>query len=103
MGLLDKVKAQAGQVAQKAQEAGRAGQAKLDQAQAKRRADALFRDLGAAVYAERMGRAGPQGGQEIDRLIAELTRHEAENGSVSTAPTSSPDAPGASEGDIKLD
>jgi hypothetical protein len=66
MPLFDKVKAQAGQVAQKAQEAGKAGQAKLDQAQAKRKADALLRDLGAAVYAERSGHASP-GKRKRDR------------------------------------
>ena len=43
MGLLDKVKAQATQVAGKAQEAGRAGQAKLEEVQARRRVDTLLR------------------------------------------------------------
>jgi hypothetical protein len=105
MGLLDKVKAQAGQVAQKAQEAGRAGQAKLDQAQSKRRADALLRDLGAAVYAQRVGRAGPDTAAEIDRLVTALSSHESEHGEVSTVPTADDAAPspGAAEGDFKLD
>ena len=87
MGLMDKVKAQAAGVAQKAQDAGRAGQAKLDHAHGKRRADALMRDLGAAVYAERTGRAGPDTAAEIDRLVGALTAHEAEYGTVSTVAT----------------
>ena len=62
MGLMDRVREQAAQVAQRTaqatQEAAQQGKAKLDQAQAKRRADAMFRDLGAAVYAERTGRGG---------------------------------------------
>ena len=106
MPLFDKVKAQAGQVAQKAQEAGKAGQAKLDQAQAKRKADALLRDLGAAVYAERSGHASPDNASasEIDRLVAEIASHEAEHGSVyettDTTPTADATAPG---GDFKLE
>ena len=57
MGLMDKVKAQATQVAQKAQEQAKAGQAKLAEKQSGRRSDALLRDLGAAVYAEKTGKA----------------------------------------------
>jgi hypothetical protein len=52
----------------------------LDQAQARRRADAMFRDLGAAVYAERTGRGGPDGAAKIDRLVKALSRQEAEQG-----------------------
>src|SRR5262249_6148224 len=49
MGLMDRVREQAAQVAQRTaqvtQEAALQGKAKLDQAQAKRRADAMFPDL----------------------------------------------------------
>ena len=83
MPLFDKVKAQATQVAQKAQEAGKAGHAKLDEVQAKRKADALFRDLGAAVYAERTGHGDAGTTAEIERLVDAITAHEAENGAVS--------------------
>ena len=78
MPLFDKVKAQATQVAQKAQEAGKAGQAKLDEVQAKRKADGLFRDLGEVVYAERTGKGDGGTAAEIDRLVQEITAHEAE-------------------------
>ena len=58
MALFDKVKQQASQVAAKAQEAGKAGQQKLADAQAKRRADGMLRELGLAAYSEQAGR-GP--------------------------------------------
>jgi hypothetical protein len=84
MGLLDRVKEQAQQVAQKTaqatQEAAQQGKAKLDQAQAKRRADAMFRDLGAAVYAERTGRGGTDTADKIERLVSALKDQEAEQG-----------------------
>jgi len=80
MGFMDKVREQSTVLAQKAQETAREGKVKLDQAQAKRRADAIFRDLGAAVYAERTGRAGPDNKEKIDRLIEALSRQEAEQG-----------------------
>lgn len=77
MGLLDKVKEQATEVAHKAQEAGKTGQAKLESVQAKRKVDGLLRDIGAMVYAERSG--GPSADeaavgrlvQQIDALVAD--------------------------------
>jgi hypothetical protein len=80
MGLVDRMREQAAQLAQKTQEAAQEGRTKLDQAQARRRADAMFRDLGAAVYAERTGRGGPDGADKIERLIKTLSRQEAEQG-----------------------
>jgi len=80
MGLMDRVKVQADRLAQRAQEAAQEGREKLDQAAAKRRADAMFRDLGAAFYAERTGRAGPDNSAKVDRLVQALQRQEAEQG-----------------------
>jgi hypothetical protein len=84
MGLMDRVREQAAQVAQRTaqatQEAAQQGKAKLDQAQAKRRADAMFRDLGAAVYAERTGRGGTDTADKIERLVTALQQQEAEQG-----------------------
>jgi hypothetical protein len=91
MPLFDKMKEQAAQAAQKAQDAAQRGQAKLDEAQAKRKEDALLRDLGAAVYAERTG-GGSSG--DVDRLVAEITAHRAEQSAPAGA---------APEGDFKLD
>ena len=89
MGFMDKVREQSTQLAQKAQETAREGKVKLDQAQAKRRADAIFRDLGAAVYAERTGRAGVDNKEKIDRLVEALSRQEADQG-LGDADTSAP-------------
>ncbi len=80
MGLMDKVRAQGTQIAQMAQDTAREGKVKLDQAQAKRRADAMFRDLGATVYAERTGRGTPDSQDKIDRLVDALSRQEASQG-----------------------
>lgn len=80
MGLMDRVREQAQQLAQATQDAAREGKVKLDQAQAKRRADAMFRDLGAAVYADRTGRAGPDNEGKIERLVTALKRQEDEQG-----------------------
>jgi hypothetical protein len=90
MGLMDKVKAQANQLAQKTQEAAQEGKAKLDQAQANRRGDALLRQLGAAVYAERTGRATAESQAKIEELIGVISAHERENGLNLTSQTGVP-------------
>ena len=79
MGLMDKVKGQASQLAQKTQETAQGGKAKLDQAQASRRADALLRQLGGAVYAERTGRRAADSQAKIDKLINDTSAVEREN------------------------
>jgi hypothetical protein len=85
MALIDKVKAQATQLAQKAQEAGKAGQAKLEDVQARRRADGLLRELGAVFYAQRSGTAAPDNASEAERLVGELKAYEAQYGPLSGA------------------
>jgi hypothetical protein len=88
MGLMDRVKAQATELAQQ-------GKAKYDQVQATRRADAMLRNLGALVYQERTGRGVPDSQAQIDKLVADLSAHEAANGiNLSPEPT---DPPGAGQ------
>ncbi len=82
MGLMDKVKAQAEVGMAKATEASKAGQAKLDAMQAKRKADGLLHDLGAAVYADRTGRANDETKKDTDRIVQELKDYEAEYGEL---------------------
>jgi hypothetical protein len=84
MGLMDKVKPLANQAAQKAQEAGKAGQAKLEAAQARRRADGMLRDLGWAVFAQKTGRATESTDADISRLTAELQSFESEYGPIAS-------------------
>jgi len=90
MGLMDRVKAQATQLGQKAQEAAQEGKARIDQAQANRRGDAMLRQLGIAVYEERTNRGSPDSQAKIDRLISDISAHERENGlNLSDQPQSS--------------
>ncbi|MGH9055659.1 MAG: hypothetical protein ACRDYY_07320 [Acidimicrobiales bacterium] len=76
MGLMDKLKSQAGQVATKAQQGMQQGmqqgQAKYSSVQAKRQNDSLLRDLGAAYYAEqRQGGSHAAVDAALDRLDAQ--------------------------------
>lgn len=82
MGLMDKVKASAEIGLAKASEAGKAGQAKLDAAQAKHKTDGLLRDLGAAVYADHLGKGGDDNTQQAERIVEELKAYEAEYGPI---------------------
>ena len=88
MGFLDKVKESAAQATAVAKDAAQKGQAKLDAMQAKKAADGLLRDLGAAAYAEKEGRAGPNNAADIDRILAALEAHEQTNGQIDLALTS---------------
>ena len=91
MGLMDRVKAQATEMAQQ-------GKAKYDQVQATRRADAMLRNLGAVVFQERTGRGAPDSQAQIDKLVADLSAHEAANGiNLSPEPTDQPGSSGASQ------
>ena len=80
MGLMDRVKAQATQLAQQAQEAAQEGKARIDQAQAGRRGDLMLRQLGALVFAERTGRGTADSQARIDKLISDISAHESQNG-----------------------
>jgi hypothetical protein len=87
---MDKLKVQADQLAKQAQQGVAQGQSKLGEMQAKRAADALLHDLGAAVYAaQRQG--GPH--EPIETIMAALDAHAATHGPIDTANT--PPAPAA--------
>lgn len=75
MGLMDSLKAQVDSLAQQAN----AGIAKLDNLPVQRKSDALLRSLGVAVLAERTGRGNAGTSAEVDRLVTEITQHEAQN------------------------
>ncbi len=95
MGLLDKVKAQATQATEMAKDAAAKGQAKLDDAQSKKAADGMLRDLGAAFYATKTGRSTPTTDADIARLVEALQAHESEHGQITLAPESAAAAPTA--------
>ena len=99
MGLLDKVKAQATAATEMAKDAAAKGQAKLDDAQAKKAAEGMLRDLGAAFYATKTGRATPTTDADIERLVGALQQHESEHGPMTLAPESAAAAPTAAPAD----
>lgn len=96
MGLLDKVKATAATATEAAKDAAAKGQAKLDEAQAKKSADGMLRDLGAAFYATKTGRATPTTEADLERLVTALRDHESSHGTLTLAPESAAAAPTAS-------
>ena len=95
MGLLDKVKATAATATEAAKDAAAKGQAKLDEVQAKKAADAMLRDLGAAYYATKTGRATPSTDADMEHLVAALQAHESQHGAITLAPESPAAAPTA--------
>ena len=100
MGFLDKVKSTV-------EKTTKTAQSKLDDVQAKKRADHLVRELGAAYYAARQA-GGTEADAEVERIVAELQAHEAEHGAVSAtaseAPSADQPAPAPEDsGDYKLD
>jgi hypothetical protein len=99
MGLLDKVKAQATAATEMAKDAAAKGQAKMTDAQAKKSADSMLRDLGAAFYATKTGRSTPATDGEIAQLVTALQAHESEHGQITLAPESAAAAPTATPAD----
>ena len=95
MGLLDKVKQTAATATEAAKDSAAKGQAKLDEVQAKKAADGMLRDLGAAYYATRTGRTTPTTDSEIERVVAALQEHESQHGQLTLAPESAAAAPTA--------
>lgn len=82
MGLMDKVKAQATQVAAKAQEAGKVGQAKLEAVQARRKADGLLGELGKITFDAKTGRCAAGDDKRAADLVEQLRQYEAEYGLI---------------------
>ena len=76
MGLLDKVKAQAQNVAAEAKKATAQAQDKVGQMQLRKKADEAAKQLGYLVHKERTG--GAAGGADADRLVQEITDLEAQ-------------------------
>lgn len=109
MGLMDKMKAQAQNVAAQAKSAAGQAQDKMEQMQLRKKADEAAKKLGYLIHKERTG--GAAAGAEAEALIAEITdleRQMVEDESAGAtaaapetpaAPTSSSDA---TPGDFKL-
>ncbi len=85
MGFLDKAKATVADATKAAQD----GMADLA---AKRKADALLRELGAWTYAQHKG-GYPDAAANIERVLGELAAHEAEHGELGAKDDAGGDAP----------
>jgi hypothetical protein len=85
MGFLDKAAAKVGEVTKSAQEG-------LAEQTAKRKSDALLRELGAWTYAKHKG-GFPDADANIDRVIGELAAHEAEHGELGAKQEPAPPPP----------
>jgi len=81
MGFMDKLSQQAEQAMAKAKEGLAQGQAKVDQLQAKRHADALLRDLGAAYYAQARQAGSPDA---VTAAMAALDAYSASGAPIDT-------------------
>jgi len=79
---VDRLKTQAGTLADKAQEQTRIGQQRLEQFQAKKQADQLLLELGGLSYLEHQGRLDDEGRQRITSLLEQLQAFEAANGPI---------------------
>src|SRR4051812_5519502 len=91
MGFMDKVKATAEKVGEQAKQGLEQGKEKIADVQEKRKADALLRDLGAAVFIDRTGKGTPAIAADIERLMAELRQLE-EAGTVIEPPAAAGNA-----------
>lgn len=79
MGLMDKLKVQADQLAAKAQQGTAQMQTKLDAVQARRGSDLLLRDLGAAYYSEQRQHGSHDA---VEQALAALDSHANQAGPV---------------------
>ena len=78
MGFMDKVRSQATTLAEKAQGGLQTGKEKLDVLQERKRAQGLLQELGALVYRKHTSRATDATAGEIERLVADLQKIEAD-------------------------
>lgn len=90
MGLMDKMKQQATQLAEKAQEAGKVGQARLEALQAKRKATTMLAELGLINYHARTGQIVPGEDRRGNDLVEQLRQYEAEYGRLDPADAEGP-------------
>src|SRR5918999_3752880 len=110
MGLMDRVKAQAQNVAAQAKSAAGQAQDKMEQMQLRKKADEAAKQLGYLIHKERT--SGATAGAEAEKLVAEITDFErqiAENeadekpaGEAPAAPSTPTSSSDATPGDFKL-
>lgn len=82
MGFMDKVVEVGNQAATAVSQVVDKGQQTLNEAQAKKQADGLLRDLGVLVYLRDSGRSDDATESEIARVTAALKSHEAGDAAI---------------------
>lgn len=107
MGLMDKMKAQAQNVAAQAKTAAGQAQDKMEQMQLRKKADEAAKQLGYLIHKERTG--GAAAGAEADKLVAEISDLERQMAEEDASQSGAPAAPAtptsssdATPGDFKL-
>ncbi|WP_298211106.1 hypothetical protein [Ferrimicrobium sp.] len=91
MGLFDKVKEQAQTLTQTATDAAQKGQEKLDQLQAKRQLDSLYRELGSITYRGAIEEVTPEVQKsETERLVSAIRAQEDQMKPAATGDTTTP-------------
>lgn len=90
MGIMDKIKEAAQDVATEAKKATVQGKTKIDKLQTRKKADDAARRLGYLIHAERT--TGSVAGAEVERLVLEITQLEEE---IAVAESSGPQASAA--------
>ena len=93
MGIMDKVKAAAQDVASEAKKATAQGKTRIDQLQTKKKMDDAAKALGYLIHAERT--KGTPSGPEADRLATEITQLEAQLAAEQAADRAQQDQAGA--------
>jgi hypothetical protein len=96
MGLLDKVKGAAGQVAEQAKQATAVGKERLDEVRTQRRVDDLYEDIGRLVVAAKRDAKPDDFDTRLKSLIVEIDDLEAQLQAAATAPPAPP-APAPAE------
>lgn len=105
MGFMDKVKAQAQNVAAQAKTAAGQAQEKYEDMQLRKKADEAAKQLGYLIHKERSG--GAAAGAEADKLVAEISDLERQiaeddDATPSSAPATPTSSSDAAPGDFKL-
>ena len=91
MGLMDKMKAAAQDVATQAKSATAQAQTKIEQTQTRKKADEAAQKLGYLIHRERT--QGVPAGAEADTLVAQITSLEAELAAAAQPAATDPAAP----------
>jgi hypothetical protein len=95
MGLLDKVKDAAGQVAEQAKYATAVGKERLDEVRIQKRVDDLYIEIGRLVVAAKRGTKPDDFDTQLKGKMTEIDDLEAQLRAAAAPPAPAPPAPGS--------